>query len=66
MTTRTYLAAAALFLAPLTGAAQTTEWPASVVCSLGDVTVCTPAGLSRGLARHSGPSPPDRLDLRKA
>ncbi len=44
MTTRTYLAAAALFLAPLTGAAQTTEWPASVVCSLGDVTVCTPAG----------------------
>jgi hypothetical protein len=44
MTTRTYLAAAILFLAPLAAAAQATDWPASVVCSLGEVTICTTAG----------------------
>ncbi len=44
MTTRTYLAAAILLLAPLAAAAQATDWPASVVCSLGDVTICTAAG----------------------
>jgi len=44
MTTRSYLAAAILFVAPLAAAAQTTDWPASVVCSLGDVTICTTAG----------------------
>jgi hypothetical protein len=44
MTTRSYLVAAILFLAPLAAAAQATDWPASVVCSLGDVTICTTAG----------------------
>jgi hypothetical protein len=44
MTTRTYLAAATLLLAPLAAAAQTSDWPSSIVCSLGDVTICTPDG----------------------
>jgi hypothetical protein len=44
MTTRTCLAASILLLAPLTAAAQTLDWPASIVCSLSDPTICTPEG----------------------
>jgi hypothetical protein len=42
MTTRSILAASILLLAPLTAAAQTLDWPATVVCTLFDPTICTP------------------------
>ncbi len=44
MSTRSCLAASILLLAPLTAAAQTLDWPTSIVCSLGDPTICTPEG----------------------
>src|SRR5512136_1446130 len=44
MFTRSCLAASILLLAPLTAAAQTTDWPASIVCALSDATICTPDG----------------------
>jgi len=44
MTTRSILAASILLLAPFTAAAQTLDWPATVVCSLFDPTICTPDG----------------------
>jgi hypothetical protein len=44
MTTRSCFAVAFLLLAPLGAAAQTLDWPASIVCSLGDPTICTPEG----------------------
>jgi hypothetical protein len=44
MTTRSCLAVAFLLLAPLGAAAQTLDWPATIVCSLGDPTICTPEG----------------------
>ncbi len=44
MTTRLTLAASILVLAPIAATAQAPDWPASIVCSLGDATICTPAG----------------------
>jgi hypothetical protein len=44
MTTRSCLVAFVLLLAPLGAAAQTLDWPASVVCALSDATICTPDG----------------------
>lgn len=44
MSTRSCLAASILFLAPLTAAGQTLDWPASVVCAFSDATICTPEG----------------------
>jgi hypothetical protein len=55
MTTRSCFVASILLLVPLTAAAQTLDWPASVVCSLGDPTICTPEGCHQ--------SPLDTLDL---
>ena len=44
MTTRSCLVIPILLLAPLTAAAQTLDWPTSIVCSLGDPMICTPDG----------------------
>lgn len=44
MTTRACLVASILLVAPLGAAAQTLDWPASIVCALGDPTICTPEG----------------------
>ena len=44
MSTRSCLAASVLLLAPLTAAAQTLDWPATVVCSLFDPIICTSEG----------------------
>jgi hypothetical protein len=44
MSTRSCLAASILLLAPLSAAAQTIDWPASVVCALSEATICTPDG----------------------
>lgn len=65
MTTRTYLAAAILFLAPLAAAAQASDWPASVVCSLGDVTICTPAGCHQAALETLDVPRMIRLDLKE-
>jgi hypothetical protein len=44
MTTRSCLVAAILLFVPLAAAAQSLDWPASVVCSFFDPTICTPDG----------------------
>jgi hypothetical protein len=44
MTPRSYFAASILMLAALGAGAQTPDWPAAVVCALGEPTTCTPAG----------------------
>jgi hypothetical protein len=44
MTARSCVAALALLAAPLAASAETPDWPASVVCSLGDATICTQEG----------------------
>jgi hypothetical protein len=44
MTIRLFLAASILCLVPIAATAQAPDWPASIVCSLGDATICTPAG----------------------
>lgn len=44
MSTRSCLVASILLFVPLTAAAQTLDWPTSIVCSLGDPMICTPDG----------------------
>ena len=44
MPTRLSLAASILCLVPIAATAQAPDWPASIVCSLGDATICTPSG----------------------
>ncbi len=63
MTTRSCLAASILLLAPLTAAGQTLDWPASIVCSLSDPTICTPEGCHQATLETLDVPRMIRLDL---
>jgi hypothetical protein len=44
MITRSSLMTSILLLLPLAASAQAPDWPAAIVCALGDPTICTPEG----------------------
>lgn len=63
MNTRSCLVASILLLAPLTAAAQTLDWPATVVCALSDATICTPDGCHQATVETLDVPSLIRLDL---
>ena len=65
MTKRSCLFASILLVAPLTAAAQTLDWPASIVCALAEATICTPEGCHQAALETLDFPRLIRLDLEK-